>query len=456
MEGHASTDAEDLPRDGAREDIAPPPGGGLGRTEETPSWSDFVQAAASRIEAKEMCLSLIAMTREGELLRRDGPQSDIDPAVLSAASGCFVRHCAGEAEVLPLNGQFLAVVHGRETSVEELRHDLADICARLDPENRRWHVVIGSLDDETLAGAGVRELAQALLCSFVRLREVNAFSVMDLSVNLQRLVEEALDDVRGFQSLLDEKDFATVFQPVLDARSGRIHHLEALCRFNADHGASPFRRLAAAEEIGAIHLFDIVMIRHVAEWLRSADGVEGRRVVAVNVSGQSLAEAEFADALREITRSYPGLVGSLVFEITDVHRIDDLGAADEVIRELRAAGHRVCLDDMSAGSASFQYLSRLDVDYVKFDGKAIREARAARKGAAFLSALTDLCRRIGTQTIAEMIDDPDTLDFARRCGVDFVQGHLFGKPTARPEALGACPGAAYFADGPDSVGESAN
>ena len=91
-----------------------------------------------------------------------------------------------------------------------------------------------------------------------------------------------------------------------------------------------------------------------------------------------------------------------------------------------ASGRRVqvCLDDF-AGSASFQYLSALDVDIVKLDegGNAEKSRRAALS-----SRRSRLCRRLGVETVGE-IDSLQTLAFVRDCNVDYVQGFLFGKPS---------------------------
>jgi len=68
------------------------------------------------------------------------------------------------------------------------------------------------------------------------------------------------------------------------------------------------------------------------------------------------------------------------------------------------------------------------VDIVKLDGSAVRNAQKAHKGKAFLKALVELCRELGVGTIAEMIDEEKGLVFVRECGVQYVQGYLFGKP----------------------------
>ena len=96
---------------------------------------------------------------------------------------------------------------------------------------------------------------------------------------------------------------------------------------------------------------------------------------------------------------------------------------------LRDEGYEVCLDDFGAGAASFRYLASLEVDVVKLDGSAVKNALIARKGKAFLSALARLCKDIDVETIAEFIDDDDTLKFVSDCGVNYAQGFLFGEPS---------------------------
>jgi EAL domain-containing protein (putative c-di-GMP-specific phosphodiesterase class I) len=120
----------------------------------------------------------------------------------------------------------------------------------------------------------------------------------------------------------------------------------------------------------------------------------------------------------------------LMFEITESSRIDDLRAANQFVLKLRSSGYAVCLDDFGAGAANFQYLASLDVDIVKLDGAAVRCAQRSAKGMAFLKALVGLCRELGIGTVIEMVDSPASLQFARACGANYVQGYLFGKPHA--------------------------
>ncbi len=134
----------------------------------------------------------------------------------------------------------------------------------------------------------------------------------------------------------------------------------------------------------------------------------------------------------------------MLFEITESARMADLEMANRVIQSLRKAGHEVCLDDFGAGAASFQYLSALDVDVVKLDGSAVRNAQAGPKGRAFLTALASFCGSLAVNTIAEMVDSEDSLIFVKGCGVDYVQGYLFGRPSKQIKDFDPLPRADLF------------
>jgi EAL domain-containing protein (putative c-di-GMP-specific phosphodiesterase class I) len=181
-----------------------------------------------------------------------------------------------------------------------------------------------------------------------------------------------------------------------------------------------------AEDVGLIWHFDLAMAKKVVEWLQPRRA--NKYKIAVNISGQSIANPAYHAKLFALLEANPWTSENMLFEITESARIADLADANQFFQTLRKKGYEVCLDDFGAGAASFQYLASLDVDVVKLDGSAVKNALAAKKGRAFLSALTKLCKDIGVETVAEMVDDAETLNFVRDCGVDFAQGYLFGKP----------------------------
>jgi EAL domain-containing protein (putative c-di-GMP-specific phosphodiesterase class I) len=95
-------------------------------------------------------------------------------------------------------------------------------------------------------------------------------------------------------------------------------------------------------------------------------------------------------------------------------------------------GCKVCLDDFGSGAASLAYLQQLSLDWVKIDGRYIRELQHGGRESTFIRHLVQMCGELGVKTVAEMVETTTTEEAVRRAGVDFGQGYLYGVPADRP------------------------
>jgi EAL domain-containing protein (putative c-di-GMP-specific phosphodiesterase class I) len=343
---------------------------------------------------------------------------------------CLREHSLEGDSAARLEDDGYSLVHSAEVDIAELERQVAAFARAADPLEQGVRVETATVDvdrDEI----SDEDLAKGLMYAINRFHEAKGreFTIKKLSTSLSALVSEAVEEVNTFKDLAGKGAFNVAFHPIVAVESGAIRHYEALARFPLSSDESPLRHILFAEETGLIKDFDLAMTRKVVDWLSKKPRNSDRYRVAVNISGNSAGDRAFAGDLAGLLREHMWTQGKLMFEITESSRITDLESANAFIQDLRRAGHEVCLDDFGAGAASFQYLSTLDVDVVKLDGDAVRNAQKAEKGRAFLSSLTELCRSLGVESIAEKVDDPDTLTFVRDCGVDYVQGHLFGRPS---------------------------
>jgi EAL domain-containing protein (putative c-di-GMP-specific phosphodiesterase class I) len=88
----------------------------------------------------------------------------------------------------------------------------------------------------------------------------------------------------------------------------------------------------------------------------------------------------------------------------------------------------VCLDDFGTGFSSFAYLKHLQADAVKIDGLFIRNLPKDYDNQLFVKAIVSVAKGLQKATIAECVEDEETLDMLRSFGVDSVQGYHFEKP----------------------------
>ncbi len=244
-------------------------------------------------------------------------------------------------------------------------------------------------------------------------------------------LSRTLNDAHAFRAVVRDRRFELHYQPIVDLKTGAVHHFEALTRFKATSSPAPAIRMA--EELGLIDAFDVAVAEKALARLRQPGS--GLLKFAINVSGASLADDSYVQTLLRMTSANPDERRRLIVEVTETAALADIEAANRRLGALRSAGVKVCIDDFGAGAASYEYLRGLMVDTVKIDGKFIEGVDTDPRAQTLISHLVDLCRSMYVETIAEMIETQPVSDTLRDLGVDKGQGWLFGKAEAEPRTV---------------------
>jgi EAL domain-containing protein (putative c-di-GMP-specific phosphodiesterase class I)/GGDEF domain-containing protein len=397
----------------------------------------FIDMVTHKIAGDEDCdhsMSLIMLPGYEDLRKRLVETAEHE---LLAELGAYLREQTVDGEAAARLGvDRFGVVHAPDVDVDELRSHIAHMTKAVDPL-REGTLVEAATFDLAAAAVGDEDVANGIVHAINRFRNEKGsdFSLQGLSSSLSNLARDAIGAVKTLKEIIANKDFEVAFQPIVNTRTGAIHHFEALARFPARYGnKSPFEHITLGEETGLISEFDLAMVEKLIDWMRRTQPLNSKTMVAVNISGFSVGSLSYLARFTQVLKANPWLRGRLIVEITESSRMFDLASANDFVQRLREQNIAVCLDDFGTGAANFQYLAVLDVDLVKVDGTAIQQAQKGRKGKAFMTALVGFCRELGIRTVAEMVEDEAQLTFARECGFSFVQGYLMGKPA--PEING--------------------
>jgi EAL domain-containing protein (putative c-di-GMP-specific phosphodiesterase class I) len=143
----------------------------------------------------------------------------------------------------------------------------------------------------------------------------------------------------------------------------------------------------------------------------------------------------FQQRLRSLLADSPLPLSSLCFEITETAAISSTAAASRLLDELRAQGCSIAIDDFGVGMQSFERLKELPLDVIKIDGSFIRNVAQRGKDYALVQASVAVAKAFGAKTVAEFVEDEDTVACLRELDVDWIQGYLIGKPRPLSEAL---------------------
>jgi EAL domain-containing protein (putative c-di-GMP-specific phosphodiesterase class I) len=145
--------------------------------------------------------------------------------------------------------------------------------------------------------------------------------------------------------------------------------------------------------------------------------------VSVNVSARQLQQPVFAEAVDDELNTTGFDPARLVLEVTETMPVGD-DRSWTYLNRLRDRGVRVAIDDYGTGHASLTYLRQPIVDLVKIDQSFVDDLSTTRDR-RLLQAITELCRDLGLETIAEGVADADRRDALIEVGCRYGQGFYF-------------------------------
>jgi len=245
-------------------------------------------------------------------------------------------------------------------------------------------------------------------------RAVDAASGPNLKLTWADRIREAIDRER----------IVVYAQPIFDLRKECVAREELLVRMLDDNDdvIPPSSFLPTAERMGLITEIDRLVLSKAIE-------LAGRsQPIAVNVSGASLSDPRLIADVRAAIAD--GLNPAwLDFEITETAAISNMDHARAFAQAVTGMGCGLGLDDFGTGFSSFSYLKELPVQHLKIDIEFIRELPSSPTDQRLVQALVQFSKAFGLETVAEGIENAETLALVRAFEVDFAQGFHIGRPS---------------------------
>ncbi len=222
-----------------------------------------------------------------------------------------------------------------------------------------------------------------------------------------------------------------LYQPIVDAKAGCLHSVEALLRWeHPAHGfVHPMLTIALAEETGRVEELGLWILEQAMAQRRkwSEEGLPGFHV-AVNISTKQLNAPDFHLRVREILRRTDVPAGQLQVEITEMAALTENQATRDNLGALHAAGASIAMDDFGVGHSSLLYLRTQPITTLKIDGSLSREVTDHPENLDIIATIYDLCRLLEVDTIVEYVDNAEQFEKLMGIGTFLIQGYLFSKP----------------------------
>lgn len=357
---------------------------------------------------------LLACVRDGDTVARLGGDEFV----------IVLNDVFDSADVGPVAGKLLAAI---ATPVDIESHRLtvsASIGIAIHPDD----------------GGDPDVLLQHADAAMYRAKSTGGSAVAFFSPDMMAASVERLRIEAGLRRALERGEFVLHYQPIVDARSGRITSAEALVRWlDPERGmVPPAAFIGVAEETGLIVAIGEWVLRtacaRVMVWRQAG---LGGIAVAVNLSPRQFAAPALDRTIAQAMAASGCPPSLLHLEITESTLIARPDAALETLERLRALGVSLSIDDFGTGYSSLSRLKHLPVSRLKIDRTFVREIDRDDSDRSIVEMIVMLARKLGLHTVAEGVETASQRSYLEALGCDEFQGYLFAQPcdAERFEAL---------------------
>jgi diguanylate cyclase (GGDEF)-like protein/PAS domain S-box-containing protein len=250
-------------------------------------------------------------------------------------------------------------------------------------------------------------------------------------------IETSLRRAIGTQQLYLE------YQPVVDLESGRRRSVEVSVRWNHPTMGTiaPDEFIPIAEKTGLLVAIGQWVLeaacREMVQWTKRGDP-QTPDTVSIRLSAAEIALGERLTRKVRGTLQSSGLPpGALQLQVCESELMRNSAAVGEVLRELRALGVKLAIDEFGAGHGSLSVLRQTPLDAVKLDRSFLLNLHGSHGSLAVLSATLTLIRNLGLQSIADGVEDSTQIAILQSLGCQCAQGPFFGFAIDAAEMLAA-------------------
>lgn len=215
------------------------------------------------------------------------------------------------------------------------------------------------------------------------------------------------------------------YQKIIDNNTLEVFKYEALGRIKfKDKILNPDIFMPAVKNLKLEDKFTREILKKVF-----SDVYEIKKIQAasINININDITNKNTIELIRTLLKIYGG--ENITFEIIETIGVEDYSILLDFTSMIKEYNSSISIDDFGSGHSGYEHLINLEIDYLKIDGKFIKNIKNNLKTQSLIKGLCNFSKEHNIKVIAEFVEDQDTFNLLKNLSVDFSQGYFFGKPT---------------------------
>ena len=351
---------------------------------------------------------------------------DIGDRLLVELSSILLKHLAAyQTRVYKLPGDEFAILVDDKTSKEDFKKLILSTLNSI--RNFDFEIEENKFNIRAISGASMQK---------------NYFINAEMATNHAKYINEELvffdenldikdqlvNNVKWTSKIKQaiEDDRIVVFaQPIVCNETQETKKYECLVRMIDTDGSiiSPAQFLTIAKRSRLYPDITKIVVTKAIEYFKNSDDR-----FSINLTLEDILNPEIVTFLTEKINKYDGIGNRIIIEIVEDEGIENYDEVSAFIENMKFLGCKIAIDDFGTGYSNFDYLMKLNVDFIKIDGSIIKHIDHDNNAKVVTELIVDFAKRLHIKTIGEFVYNEEILEVVKTMGIDYSQGYYLGKP----------------------------
>ena len=253
-------------------------------------------------------------------------------------------------------------------------------------------------------------------------------TVYDERYNIASKINKNMDGIKRIKYALENDLFTPFYQPIYDLHTKKIKKYESLIRIVENDGnvIAPYEFLDIAIKSKLYPQLTRTMISKAFDYFKDKEEYE----FSINLSILDVLNKKTVDFIIKKLENFPN-PERIIFEILESDQIEDFEILRVFIQKIKFYGVKFAIDDFGSGYSNFTNILQLHLDFLKIDASIVKNITKSETSRKTVLAIVNFASNVGLKTIAEYVEDKESLELLESLGVDYIQGYYIGKPEAQ-------------------------
>lgn len=245
-------------------------------------------------------------------------------------------------------------------------------------------------------------------------------------INTDEEYKNNLDWTKELSQAIKEDRIIVYFQPIINTKTKKIAKYETLMRLKKKNGevVSPTCFLEISKKTRIYKKLTKIVVTKAFDKF-----IDSEYSFSINLCVEDIVANNIGKWFFDLAKK-KNISNRVIIELIESERIDLYDEINLFIYEAKKCGMKIAIDDFGTGYSNFEYLTKLNADFIKIDGSLIDKINIDKKLCNVIEAIVDFATKNDMKVIGEYVSSKEIYDKTESIGIDYVQGYYLGRPSS--------------------------